>query len=74
MLFEQFNLELLSWLSTYKQVAESYLASLKILEKHTMSVVSLSLSKDGNSLVYSNEAYLVKWDRLSKNYSFSLPL
>ena len=27
--FEQFNLELLSWLSTYKQVAKSYLASLR---------------------------------------------
>ena len=74
MLFEQFNLELLSWLSTYKQVAKSYLASLKILEKHTMSVLSLSLSKDGNSLVYSNEVYLVKWDRLSKNNSLSLLL
>ena len=49
MLFEQFNLELLSWLTTHKQVAKSYLA-LKILEKHTMSVASLSLSKDGTAL------------------------
>ena len=50
MLFEQFNLELLPWLSTYKQVAKSYLAFLKILEKHTMSVLLLSLPKDGTAL------------------------
>ena len=31
MLFEQFNLELLSWVTRYKQVAKSYLVLLKIL-------------------------------------------
>ena len=58
MLFEQFNLELLSWLTTHKQVAKSYLA-LKILEKHTMSVASLSLSKDETALIIRMRCTLI---------------
>ena len=52
MLFEQFNLEFLSRLSTYKQVAKSYQAPLKDLGKthYEHGMGSLSLSKDGTAL------------------------